>query len=333
MPSRYFAPAQRVAALETHLIGAAAIQARGIGDRALAALVASGQLRRVHRGWYVDGATWQQLTFEEQHLARVIAVHRNGRAPVFSHISAAVLHGLPVYRLRDSPAHLVGARSAAGHRSSGVIRHRTDLADDDLSEVGGIACTGVDRTVFDLARTVRPEIAVTCADAALARCASEGGRIHESCVGDWRDRMLERAERVPGARGIRMLRRLVPVADPRSGSPLESVSRLQLHRLGFDLDLQVPVAGPAGSMYYVDFELLGLRVFGECDGKVKYADERMLRGRSAGEAVWDEKQREDWIRGTTDYRLVRWGDAHVQTPGDLGDRLRVFNVPLPLRRW
>jgi hypothetical protein len=50
-------------------------------------------------------------------------------------------------------------------------------------------------------------------------------------------------------------------------------------------------------------------VLGEFDGRIKYG--RLLKpGQEPGEVVFAEKQREDLIRGVTDFRMVRiiWSD-------------------------
>lgn len=79
--------------------------------------------------------------------------------------------------------------------------------------------------------------------------------------------------------------------------------------------MRTPVAipGPHGHDYRVDFEIMGCGVFGEVDGRVKYTEATMTRGRSAEEVFFEEKRREDWIRGTTSQRLIRWGAAELRS--------------------
>jgi hypothetical protein len=119
------------------------------------------------------------------------------------------------------------------------------------------------------------------------------------------------------------------LADPRIDSVLESVSHLQLSRLGFDVALQVPVPSPKGWMYFVDFELLGLDVFVECDGKSKYTEVGLRDGLSANDVLCREKRREDWISGRERKRIIRWGFPEVSSPALLARRLRAFGVPIP----
>lgn len=58
----------------------------------------------------------------------------------------------------------------------------------------------------------------------------------------------------------------------------------------------------------------------------------MLGGRTPRDVVLAEKQREDWIRGTTGFGFVRWDFATSRSANALAQRLRAFHVPPPLRR-
>jgi hypothetical protein len=117
-------------------------------------------------------------------------------------------------------------------------------------------------------------------------------------------------------------------ADGRAELPGESVSRVRLAELGFRrIRLQVVVDAPAaGRQYRVDFGLDDADAFGEFDGRIKYHDIGMTRGRTADEIFEREKQREDWIRGTTGRRLVRWGWADIETADMLALRLAAFGI-------
>lgn len=107
---------------------------------------------------------------------------------------------------------------------------------------------------------------------------------------------------------------------------------MQLHRLGFRrVTLQVPVRGPAGQEYRVDFGLEDVRALGEFDGEIKYTDATMRGGLTIQEVVLAEKRREDWIRGVTQRSLVRWEYPHIARPELLGRRLAEFGISPPGR--
>ena len=293
---------------------------------------ADAPLRRVHRNRYVPTSLWAELWPESRHRIEVYAATAEmmGGSGVISHVSAAALHQLPFYRHRPRVVEFTvhGALRAAS--GGGVRRHLDRLEGPDIDTVDGVRCTTLERTVFDIARTQPAEFAISCLDAALRSVSVDGQQWDAASHQAWKVRMGERAGRSPGARGIRQARWLIDLADGRAQLPGESVSRLQLIRMGFSSpELQVPVAGPAGRPYWVDFGLSDVDAWGEFDGKSKYTDEAMRSGRTLEEVLLVEKQREDWIRGVTGRRFARWGDEHIATTGDLRQRLLAFGIRVP----
>lgn len=302
-----------------------------VTERGVENLVATGALRRVRRGWYVRDHEWNELWSEGRHLLHVLAVHRDerGARPIFSHISAAALWGLPLYRVGIERAHITVPEPRRGRSAPDVLRHRGTLNEDEITEVHGIRVTSLNRTILDLARTLPFEAAVVAADAALRTIAVRGQRQDEARAARWRDEIGALAAE-SHARGIRTARRVIAFADGRAQLPGESVSRVHLARLGFrNIDLQVPVRGPRGENYHVDFGLEDVPAMGEFDGQFKYTDAAMRGGLSMEEVLLQEKRREDWIRGVTQRPYVRWEYAHVRTAADLGRRLAEFGVHPP----
>lgn len=303
----------------------------GWTDRAISRAIADKRLHRVRRGWYVDHAFWAQLWPESKHLAHVIAVARDatGSPPVFFLVSAAVLLGIPLYRIRPKLVHVLMGESARSDASD-VQRHEGRVDEGDLVIRHGLTCTSLERTVVDLARTATTEAGLAAADHALGSTAGGPRSYDLGRAAEWRDSMTQRVS-VSGVRGIRNARRIVSLADGRAELPGESVSRLQLLRLGFARPaLQVPVTGTRGD-HWVDFGLSDVRAFGEFDGKGKYTDEAQRSGRTLEQVLLDEKMREDDIRGTTQWRFARWGDEHARTWLDLGGRLAKFGIRPPDR--
>lgn len=306
------------------------ILASGVTERQLATLTADGVLLRLHRGWYVAAEDWAALWAEGRQLLRVIALARStpGGGPVFVRESAGVLWGLPLYRHDGDLVHTLIRGRRHSRTVAGVARHDIDLGDAQIVERHGLLCTSLTRTVLDMSRTLSLEAAVCAADAALAQVSV---RMHQQDADDaarWREELM-RLEK-PGLRGIRQARWVADFADGRAQLPGESVSRLQLFRLGYDnVDLQVPVIGADGDRYYLDFGFLGARKFGEYDGEGKYLEAGLRRSESSSEAVLAEKRREDDIRGATGWGFARWGSTHIRTPDALGDRLAAFGIRPP----
>ncbi|RGE23141.1 hypothetical protein [Leucobacter sp. wl10] len=321
---------ERIRCVADALLSVADLRGHGATSRELEGRLRAGSLLRVAHGWFVERETWNTWFPEGRHLAKVMAAHRNAiEPPLFSHHSAAVLHGLPLWGLRDEPVHTVSTTSTT--RSGLVARHRLTVPTADTGHIVGIHCTSAERTIADLSRIATEEMTLGCADAALRLRARRERDVDAGLWRDWREEMRERARASAGARGIRLLRRVVEFADPRADSTLESVSRLHFHRLHIPVDLQVSVPAPNGGFYYADFKLLGLGILGEADGDAKYSDPKMLGGMTPAERVLREKRRDNWISGTTGDRMIHWGSRDAGTLEHFARMLRSFKVPIPLR--
>ncbi|GAA4485065.1 hypothetical protein [Microbacterium panaciterrae] len=305
--------------------------ARGGTERGIRADLTAGSLIRIRRDQYAMSGPLDRLWPEGRHLVEVVAVHRSSATPgpVFWGPSAAVLHGLPLYRTTPKRVHTAILGTRRTRTRAGVTQHDVELPEEDIVEVGGIRCTSVDRTVLDLACTASPEAAVAAADAALRRECVRGHHHDREQAQQWHARMAERAQR-SRRHGIRRARSLIAFADGRAELPGESVSRLVLHRLGFrEVQLQVPIRGSAGNRYWADFGFPGARVFGEFDGQGKYLDEALRGKLTVEQVVLQEKRREDDVRGVTGWRFARWEDRHIRTIDRLGRQLAAFGLLPP----
>lgn len=275
---------------------------------------------------FVRGDAWRAAKPEARAVARAAALTAvSGVPPIVSHETAGAAHGLPLYRADRERIHVIVSTERPG-AARGVIRHRGELSQGDVVEIDGLHVTSLVRTVADVARTATFEQAVTIADAALRKQFVTGpGSYDIRGAEEFRERVIAVVGR--SAHGQRRARRVLEFADGRAQLPGESISRIRLRELGFRLlDLQVPVPGPRGNTYYVDFELGEAVAFGEFDGAIKYVDGRLLDGRTSAQALDEEKQREDWIRGTTQRRYARWGWPHLASASDLGSRLAAFGI-------
>lgn len=305
------------------------LERRGTTAQMLRASLARGDLHRVDHGRYVEMTVWRSRYVEGRHLLRVVAAaeRQRGTSLVFSHASAAVMHGLPLFRMEPARVHLSG--SAANGQvlacKPTVARHEVPVPDEDIVEIGGIRCTSLPRAVAEVVRSAPRETGIAVLDAALRK-------------GAWCDRSrtydVDRAETLraqigrhlpKGGRGVRRGREILMLGDGRIESPGESVSHLYLRDIGFPPPLlQAQVPGPGGTTYYVDFELDG--AFGEFDGMGKYIDPVLRGGRGIEEVVVAEKRREDWIRGMTGKRVVRWGTADIADAATFEQRLARFGL-------
>lgn len=148
--------------------------------------------------------------------------------------------------------------------------------------------TSVARTVLDLAVDASFMAAVTAADFAL--CHKRGARIEKAALTEvWENRLPFRGH----VRALRVLDFSTHLAE----SPLESGSRVNMHMLGFPApELQVEWRDYRGLIGYSDFFWRAFTHVGEADGRAKYFDDELARGKSLKQILYDEKVREDRVR-------------------------------------
>jgi len=237
---------------------------------------------RVRHGVYVDGPL--PADREELHLVRCAAAVLAMPHLVISHESAARLRG---WALLEPPPPVVSglSRSWGGRTKAGVHVRQTHLPDAQIGSARGLPTTSGDRTVVDLAASLRFEPAVVVADHALHSGASTRAGVLAV--------LAALGQSVPQ----RAVQRVIDAADALAESPGESLTRLLLIECGFPTPRAQVQIGP----YRVDFLLDGTRVVVEFDGRIKYDDP---------DALWREKQREDWLRAQG-YEVVRltWDDV------------------------
>ncbi|MDO8150823.1 hypothetical protein [Isoptericola sp. b408] len=221
-----------------------------------------GELVRRRRGRYFppvadDGGV--ALRRERTVLQLVGAVASTLRTDfVFSHETAALLHGLSHYRLGEQ-VHVSQAWKPPARPSSRQLRrHAVDVPPGDRTLVGGRPVTTLERTLVDCARSLPGDRSLVIADSAL-RAGADRRRV---------DRVLAEAA---GRPGVRRARRIVALADARAESPGESLVRWHLDERGFaPPDLAVPVLTEVGTCW-VDLGWPDRQVGIEFDGAVKYS--------------------------------------------------------------
>ncbi len=281
--------------------------AEGWSDDELQRRIAGGELTRVRPGAYLPGTPDRDPAVRHRELVRAtLAALR--RPAVLSHQSAAVLHGLPLWGVPLHRVHVTRRPPASSAVGRYLRCHVAALTDDDVVLVDGVAVTSPVRTVLDLARALPFEPTVALLDAALHRRMVGRSALDErtACLG-----------RLPGARSAI---RAVRFADSRSESVGESRSRVLLARIGLaPTTLQLEVHRHDGAFLgRADFGWEDARLLGEFDGRTKYG--RLLRpGQSPGDAVFEEKRREDAFRDE-DWGVVRWTWDEL-TPEVLGPRV------------
>jgi predicted transcriptional regulator of viral defense system len=270
-----------------------------------------GELVRLRRGRYGAPAptTGGVARWREQRvLAQVAAVAGTLRTDYcFSHETAALLHGLAVYRLAEE-VH-VSQRwkpKVRRGRDGPVRRHPVDVpARDRTLSSTGLPVTSLERTTVDCARWLPGARALAIADSALRAGADR--EVVETLVGE-----------AAGRPGVRQARRIAALADARAESVGESLVRWIVHEADLDApELAVAVETWRGTSW-VDLAWPGAQVGIEFDGAVKYS------GGEYGdphERLLAEKRRHDAL-GEAGWTLVHvmWDD--LTEPDRLVARLR-----------
>ena len=285
--------------------------------------VGLGEATRLRRGVFTTTQRHLALNSGQRYLDRIRAVVETRKNdPILSHQSAAALWGIPLANPWPNAVHLLALPTSHARSKNGVLVHRTEFGWDDIVELDGVLVTSPARTLLDLAR------ALPFADAVVALDHATNPRRAAPRLLVYPEELSEQLSREGTGRGMAKAQRAIDFSRPNSDNPGESVSRVAIFELGFpDPELQVRHRNPRGGWYYTDVEWLPYRTIGEFDGKGKYLKDEFLHGRTPGEAVYDEKVREDHLRAEG-FRVVRWGPAELADRGALRRLLVEAGLPV-----
>jgi hypothetical protein len=255
--------------------------------------------QRLRKGVYVLADLFAAADERGRHLLASVAVLLSlAPGPALSHASAGRRHGLIV-----PPSAGDDVRLTDGHqwrKGRGYRVARAQLPTADVVPWLGFRTTSVPRTLVDCAREWSQLDAVIAMDAALHAGLVTRAELH--------DAVLAARHRV----GIADAARAFGLSDGRAESPLETKGRLRLVASGLPPpELQVDLYDEHGFVGRVDGWYEEAAVALEFDGLVKYADPR--GDRSPAQVLWDEKRREDRIRGVA-VRMVRIANEDFGAP-------------------
>jgi hypothetical protein len=258
-----------------------------------------GSLERIRPGAYAP-AEWTSASGRERHLLKVRAAARLlATGTVYSHESAAAVHGIPV--LGPWPSVVRASYDGTNGRSDrvGLRWSRATWEQGDVEQIAGIAVTSPRRTAIDLARSGSLAQGVAALDHVIAAGCD---RAH---LQEWL------ADRRP-FHGAGRLERALGLAQGLSESPLESLSLARFAELGIAPPVQQFDLVVDGYRYRLDFFWPDVEVVGEADGRLKYSDPGDL---------WREKRREDAIRRHV-RAFLRWSWSDALHPDRLAAILR-----------
>ena len=276
--------------------------------------VERGDLVRLAKGVYVPRGE-VPTDPEGLHLA---AAHASALRSDYalSHVSAALLHGLPVGGADLARIHVTRAGRGGQRLQPGRRVHAGLLEPEWCTTVDGIPVTTAARTLVDLATVERLEIAVAAADAA----------VHAKVC-----RPADICAALASVKGHPFSRRAVVAlsqVDGRSESPGETRTRLTLNRCATDFgghllprtELQVLIFDEQGRFVgRGDGGYPELGVLREYDGKGKY-ESLLLPGQSPVDAVLAEKKREERLT-ELGWVVIRIDAADLRDPDRLVQRI------------
>lgn len=265
----------------------------GVRPDELSELVALGLLRRVFVDVYAAVQAPDSMRARAEALRLILPPNT-----VVTDRTAAWLHGIDILR---RGAHLEAPEldtctvTDTRMRRPGVDGRRRGLLRRDVTEISGLPVTTLLRTTCDLGRLLWRYDGLAAIDAALR-------------VGLDRERLLAECDRFRGYRGIRQLRVLAPLGDPRAESPGESALRLHWYDAGLPSpDLQHSVHDDDGFVRFrLDVPAPDVRYAAEYDG-MRYHSHPADRAHDAA--------RRAWLRDARGWRIDVFTQDDVYRPG------------------
>lgn len=241
-----------------------------LSRRGFAAAINSGALERIWQGIYCLGEADDGLRLRGLDLSCGAAV------PICLG-TAAAMYGFDTEEPAD--LHVLSPPNSHLRSADGLVVHRRDGA--PLTTIGGRPATAPAWTAVEVARSLRPPRALATLDAALRS---------GTCT---RPDLWLAAVAQAGRRGIVAVRDLIPLADRRAESPMESEARLAMIDGGLPIpELQYEIVDGNGELRRVDFAWPDQRVAVEYDGLDWHSGpDAMRRDRRRTAALLDV----DWV--------------------------------------
>lgn len=262
----------------------------------------------LRRGVYAHSAQWKEWTKRERAIAHCIAYSRVAQEPVFTHISAAYLHGLDTLSSAEYLHIAQTTRTKSATLGTRLHTYNHDVRQEATLTPHGVLATNLIQTVVDCARSYGALEGTVIADSALRGSAD---------IADV-SAALEAVEGYGRQRALAVARSM----SSHSESAGESITRFRIREMGFPMPLeQVNIPTPYG-VYRPDFVWWDLKIIVEFDGRGKYYNYG-----STAEALVRERDREKALTnaGWTIVR-VNWESVYLYPERLERDLRRAFAV-------
>lgn len=278
---------------------------QGYTDYGLRTAIRQGHITRLRQGVYIGTQNLQQISTWERYPLQILAQFKSAPSTVFSHQSAAVLHGLALIRMNQQKIHLYCKPSSRGYSPEttrhALLQESTPLA---VTPVGAIT-TDIPTLLLDCARTLPFEEAVVIADSALY---AQKISLTELYI------LLRSFQGRGAAKAYKVAENLSYLSE----SPGETLTRMRLSELGIRFRQQEPVV-LGSKTYRGDFYLIDFDCFVEFDGNMKYSDFG-----SPEVAIANERARErQFLNSGARIFRTDWSEVFSH-PERFENRLKVF---------
>lgn len=276
---------QAIAGSQHGIISRDQLRSCGLSDNSIRTLVRKGWLTKVHPGVYSVGGP------PANDMAWIWASYLwAGASSAVSHRPAAFVQGIKGLRHRAIEVSTLSDLKPV----DGVVVHRPRrLPEWQVTEVGGLRVTNVERTLLDLCAVCYRYECQHAMDHALMRGLTTYDALKH----------IEAVESKSGRTGMTLFHRLLAERDPAlsgPGSPLARRFLEWLRSCGFpDPVAEYRIHGPHGFVKDLDFAYVPERLGFEIDGRDSHV------------ANFDSDRMADTILGGMGWRIVRVTYAHI----------------------
>lgn len=270
----------------------------GMPEHQVDRLVRTGAWQSVRRGVYAEASYVALLTTHAQQrlLADRAGSLRISSTHVLSHHSAAYLLGLEVLHESCPFTHVTRPGIVGSHIRHGVKHHLAPHRAEQVTVAEGVRSLDAARTALDVAREQGYRSGLAAADSAMRIGTTHADlRAALSDMTYWPHATVARA--------------VVASASPHTDSIAESLGRDLVTELGYGVPQPQFGLTADGRTAWCDLRLG--RHFFEVDGRVKLRPqtEGGVATTSAGDVVWEEKLRQDFVTGfKTGMSRLTWTD-------------------------
>lgn len=251
------------------------LQQLGMSSSVIARRIRQRELARLIPGVYTTQSNFRQLPHYQQYPYFISAVYKKNPQTVFTHQTAAWLHGFAVVdqKLVDVQCH----PSSRG-RAQGIAKHYSYTALDTTSAHGLFHLTTRLRTLADCCRYLHPSSALVTVESALYQGACTVEEIAEYLRGQ-------------RGRGVQKMRTVAGLMSSSSESAGESKLKWVLHMSPLPLPAQQVDVWVDNEHFRLDFAYENEMIALEFDGRVKYLDTQ-----SRDEVFFNEVRREKLLK-------------------------------------